>query len=86
MNSTRAITAKIKVAFVIRRQYMMARAHFNTNLRIMTCALFEGHRVEAEVSYFVEPTRDLPAEVRGGSGVCPGGPCDCNVLADRESG
>jgi hypothetical protein len=86
MNSTWAITAKVKVAFVIRRQYMMTRTHFNTNLRIMTCALFRGRRVEAEVPYFVEPIRDLATEVRDCPGVCPGGPCDCNVLADRESG
>jgi hypothetical protein len=52
----------------------------------MTCALFDGQWVEAEVPYFVEPTRDLATEVRGGSGVCPGGPGDCNILSDRESG
>ena len=52
----------------------------------MTCALCEGHRVETEVLYLVEPILHLTAEVRDGSIVCPRGPSDSNVLADRESG
>jgi hypothetical protein len=52
----------------------------------MSCALCEARRIEAEVSYLVEPTPDLAREVRRGSSVSPGGPGDCNILADREAG